>query len=817
MSNDPQDPKYTQARIDWINQHFPEATKDNENNWHSCRCRLHEDKHPSLRMNAETGGVKCLSGKCKWVGLMVEYAEQTGLPTDGIPLFEKKQDGEQPKRKRSKLGPEVAWYTYHDIEGNPILQVVRHDPKDFRQKHMGADGEWKNGRNGIPTFPYRLNKIPLGDSSQPIWVVEGEKDVDNGVTLGLNMTTTPQGADGLSKVDLATLQIFKDRWVVFLPDNDQAGRDYVLQFANKLADIAGTMLILNLPGLPEKGDFTDWLKANNGDALQRLYNLLETEHCVQWRPSMQPRKAIDSTNRELHELSEEALGELLRWNDPVSIMVDRAGQLIRVQQIAGETTVANVSPDALRGYLSESARWTVWRKSTGTVSTFPDTAVATDICQRHNNRFPLLENFVHTPVFDAQLRLVNKPGYDTTAQIYASIENLKVKTIPQKPSAEEVSEAKSILLHELLGDFPFVDDASRAHSLAALLCPFLRQAIPGPLPLHLIESPSVGTGKSLLAKVIAIPATGSVATSMSDPGNDDAEWRKRITSTLLKLPTYVFIDNVGHSLESDILASCLTSDWWEDRILGSNRNVRVPQRACWLATGNNLHLKMDIARRTAPIRIDAKCPAPWKREGFNKTDIQGWALENRAQLAWAALTLIRNWIACGKPKGASQMGSFEGYARTMGGILQAANIPGFLANYEEHFRRADTASEEWEVFVSAWWENAIIGHQGGKWGVQSGAHTVSRLAEFMEDNQLLEGVVPVGKNPSGRRVSLGKKLKTQVDRIFPGGLTIVQTTERNKNGCTEYAVRRVQGVEPVAIAAAPPVREPVAAGSDGIF
>ena len=39
--------------------------------------------------------------------------------------------------------------------------------------------------------------------------------------------------------------------------------------------------------------------------------------------------------------------------------------------------------------------------------------------------------------------------------------------------------------------------------LAALLLPFVRRMVHGPTPLHLIESPSPGTGKSLLAKVIS--------------------------------------------------------------------------------------------------------------------------------------------------------------------------------------------------------------------------------------------------------------------------------------------------------------------------
>jgi hypothetical protein len=64
------------------------------------------------------------------------------------------------------------------------------------------------------------------------------------------------------------------------------------------------------------------------------------------------------------------------------------------------------------------------------------------------------------------------------------------------------------LLDELAGDFPFVSDSDRAHWLAALLLPFVRRMINGPTPLHFVEAPCNGAGKSLLCDIISIVATG---------------------------------------------------------------------------------------------------------------------------------------------------------------------------------------------------------------------------------------------------------------------------------------------------------------------
>lgn len=785
-SNPYEDPKFVDPRAAWADSNLEGWRREPGGTWGTAICKLHEDRSPSLRFNLFTGSGVCHG--CGWKGTMAEYAGQAGLSIDGLPLLEKKNPDapkDEKRGRKSNLGREVAWYTYRDIDGKPIFQQVRYDPKDFRLKHLNKDGVWKWGRAGLPLIPYRLDILKLSNPDSPIWWVEGEKDADNGAAIGLTTTTTPQGVKSFVHVDQSTFEVFRDRVVIFARDNDASGKDLSLLVGQALHGIASGVLLLDLPGLPPKGDLSDWLKMHhkldNAAKQALLYSYLDSEHCQEWRPSMAPRNTIEVGDRELHELSEEALQELLRWNDPPQLFVDRAGQIVRIQSIAEETSVAPVNADGLRGYLSEAARWLRYKKSEGLVATYPEPAVATDICLRHAARLPVLEEFTRAPVFDRNLRLIRKSGYDKTARLYADTADLALpQQVPQVPTSKDLKEAKRWIIEEMMGDFPFVDDASRAHSVGAVLAPFVRQALNGPIPLHLIESPSAGTGKSLLANVLAIPATGVNPASMSDPGQDEAEWRKRITSTLLRMPSYIFIDNVAHCLDSDTLASALTSTWWEDRILGSSRNIRLPQRATWIATGNNLHLKMDIARRSTPIRIDAKTASPWNRDGFRHPDIIGWSKENRPWLIWACLTLVRHWIAQGKPAGKMKMGSFEGYARIIGGILEAAEIPGFLANYEENFRRADTSSEEWEAFITSWWEN--YSHK---------PRTVTELAEWMESQNLLESVVPAGKNPAGRRVSLGKKLQGQIDRIY-GGITVYLHTLRNGNGSREYHVRKIR-------------------------
>jgi hypothetical protein len=62
--------------------------------------------------------------------------------------------------------------------------------------------------------------------------------------------------------------------VYILPDNDAAGAAHARQVAGELNAIARTVRVLRLPGLPAKGDVTDWMEAG-GDADQ-LVELLRT-------------------------------------------------------------------------------------------------------------------------------------------------------------------------------------------------------------------------------------------------------------------------------------------------------------------------------------------------------------------------------------------------------------------------------------------------------------------------------------------------------------------------------------------------------------
>ena len=147
---------------------------------------------------------------------------------------------------------------YHDRNGNEHFVVVRFDDageKQFRPFCRNGSG-WivKDPPGKLPLF--RLSQL-LARRCERVFIVEGEKCACDLATLGWLVTTSAHGAKSAHKTDWQTLA---GREVVILPDNDAEGRAYaqtVVGILNRLSPPA-VVRIVELPGLPPKGDCVDW-------------------------------------------------------------------------------------------------------------------------------------------------------------------------------------------------------------------------------------------------------------------------------------------------------------------------------------------------------------------------------------------------------------------------------------------------------------------------------------------------------------------------------------------------------------------------------
>lgn len=167
-----------------------------------------------------------------------------------------------PSKQRNRR--EVAVYSYQHPDGKEAFQVVRFEPKDFRVRHRAANRHmvWQ-----APdcNYPYHLPELLAAQDAPYVFVVEGEKDVETLRALGY-VATCNRGGCGNTKSWAKWGPHFKGLTVVVIPDNDDKGREHAAAVAEYLDGHAAQVVLLELPGLDDKGDVTDWLKLDGNTA-----------------------------------------------------------------------------------------------------------------------------------------------------------------------------------------------------------------------------------------------------------------------------------------------------------------------------------------------------------------------------------------------------------------------------------------------------------------------------------------------------------------------------------------------------------------------
>jgi hypothetical protein len=180
----------------------------------------------------------------------------------------------------------VATYDYRDEAGNLLYQTVRYAPKDFRQRRPDRNGGWLWNLDGVQRVLYRLPELCQAAPTDWVFVCEGEKDADRLAALGLTATTNPMGA-GKWREEYA--DPLRGRRVGLLPDHDEPGRKHAAQVAASLTRHgAAEVKVLPLPGVPDKGDVSDWLAA--GHTAGELLAL--AEGAATWTPPAVPLAVI---------------------------------------------------------------------------------------------------------------------------------------------------------------------------------------------------------------------------------------------------------------------------------------------------------------------------------------------------------------------------------------------------------------------------------------------------------------------------------------------------------------------------------------------
>jgi hypothetical protein len=455
-----------------------------------------------------------------------------------------------------------------------------------------------------------------------------------------------------------------------------------------------------------------------------------------------PKVEIDATIKEFSHLTALAWDALVEVNEPERLFRHSNGAVRVDRDDLGDPLIVRLDETLMTYELTQFIKWSVKDANGAERNWTPTARLVNNILAVPDMPLSVLRRVVTAPVFAADGTLQTIPGYHHHSQTYyAQTNGLCLESVSEQPTQNEIVHAKAVI-HTLIGEFPFTSESEYAHAVSLMLLPFAYDLIDDLTPLHVIEAPDAGNGKTLLAEVLAFAST--LSPSLIAEVTSEEEWRKHLLSTIRNDPSYLIIDNVHGRLQSPSLASLITTRNLEGRDLGVSRNLRLSVHCAFVVTANNPVFTTEMMRRTVRIRLDAEVERPWERDDFKIKSLKAWAFENRAELVWSALTLIQAWIAEGRPQwNGKKLGSFESWSGVMGGILETAGISGFLKNTQEFYAEADTERIAWNSFIAEWW------HMYGDRAV-----TTAELYKAIKEKEILD----LGKGDSDSYVQ-AKTLK----------------------------------------------------------
>ena len=317
-----------------------------------------------------------------------------------------------------------------------------------------------------------------------------------------------------------------------------------------------------------------------------------------------------------------------------------------------------------------------------------------------------VERIVNVPVMRSNGTVLMEPGYDAETGIILEPQ-LTVPPIPENPTSEQIQEAKDLLL-EVIQDFPVVG-SGRSSWLALVLSFFGREMYEGPTPGIAFDGNAAGVGKGMIVQSASMICLGDVVGDNSYVW-DEVEIRKKVSTWLEKGIGFVLVDNIPLKAElgNATWDALLTSTRWDDRKLGSNESISVANKFIWSFSGINIVVAKDSKRRIIHCRQETNMEKPAERPAsdFLHPELLAWIKQERARLVAAVLTILRGWVCAGRLPGKTPLGSFEGWATTIGGVIEWLGMPSPVKTQSEYEARMGSSGDAGalSVFLHAWFD-----------------------------------------------------------------------------------------------------------------
>jgi hypothetical protein len=371
---------------------------------------------------------------------------------------------------------------------------------------------------------------------------------------------------------------------------------------------------------------------------------------------------------------------------------------------------------------------------------------------------------------------IQTPGYDTqTKTLCIPTDDYRV---PSKPTQADAYAALQVL-REPFVEFEFDSAAHKDVAVAGILTLLARPAIDGPVPALIIDASTPGSGKTLIADVIARIVTGVDMAKCTFPSNDD-ELEKILGGLALEGCQIAGFDNVADVVRGKSLDKVLTTTRPKLRILGSSITPTVDWQAMVVLTGNNVAVAGDTVRRCLRCLLTPNDENPENRS-IKRHNLKGWISEHRTSLVTAALTILRAYHAAGAPKQTTKRwGSYEAWQMVADALLWAGgeDIITCRTNVSEGGDLAIDSAKNLLTLLykfSSMTSKEIIDRAYGPEGAKDFSSGHSEMREA------LDGLVTRAPNSRPTIRAVGNALSRLKKRKF-GGMTLTCNSASNTSG-----------------------------------
>ena len=234
---------------------------------------------------------------------------------------------------------------------------------------------------------------------------------------------------------------------------------------------------------------------------------------------------------------------------------------------------------------------------------------------------PRVRGLITHPLVRANGSLVETPGLDAETGLYLHLggdlgrrPDFLAPAIPVPEDPEEAQELAARFAKELLSqydDYRFESEIDRVVALSARLGILVRKDL-DISPAYLLVGPERGTGKTTLAAIDHVIATGhDIAVARLE--DDEEKAKQTLFAAFVSSPAAVLFDNLpaDSSFSSGVLAAALTKGYVEARMFHTQLTGRATTNLSIYFTGNAVVLDEDLQARTLEVRFSPERPKRW--------------------------------------------------------------------------------------------------------------------------------------------------------------------------------------------------------------